>query len=158
MDCSTPHCLPLSPKVCSNLGPFIQWYHPTIASSVTPFSSYLQSFPPSGSFPMHQPFASGGQSTGASASVLQMNIHGWFPLGLTGLISLQSKGLSRVFSSITVQKHQFIGAQPSLWSSSHIHTWKQLLWKWKSLNCVWLFATPWTTMSMESSRPEYWSG
>ena len=74
-------------------------------------------------FPMNQLFIPGGQSIGASASVLRMNIQDWFPLGLTGLISLQSKGLSRVFSSTTVRKHQFFGAQPSLWSDSHIHPW-----------------------------------
>ena len=86
--------------------------------SVVPFSSYPQSSPAAGSFPMSQLFASGGQSTGASASasVLPMNIQGWFPLGLTGLISLQFKGLSRVFSSTTIQKHQFFSTQPSLWS------------------------------------------
>ena len=91
----------------------------------SPFSSRPQSFPASGSFPMNQLFASGGQSIGTSAlaSVLPMNIQGWFPLGLCGLISLQSKGLSRVFSNTIVQKHQFFGAQPSLWSNSHIHTW-----------------------------------
>ena len=91
------------------------WCHPTISSSVIPFSSRLQSFPASGSFPMSQFSTSGGQSIGvsASASALPMNIHGWFPLGLTALISLQSKELSRVFSNTTVQKHQFCGAQPS---------------------------------------------
>ena len=90
-----------------------------------PFSSCLQSFSTSGSFPMSQFFASGGQSIGASASasVLPMNIQDWFRLGWTGLISLQSKGLSRVFSNTTVQKHQFFSAQLSLWSNSHIHTW-----------------------------------
>ena len=89
-----------------------------------PFSSCLQSFPASGSFLMSWLFASGGQSIGASASasVLPMNIQGWFPLELTGWISLQSKGLSRVFSKTPVQKHQFFGAQPSLWSYSHIHS------------------------------------
>ena len=90
---------------------------------VVPFRSCLQSFPASGSFPMSQFFASGGQSTGASVSVLPKNIQDWFPLGLTGLISLQSKGLSRVFSNTTVQKHQFFNNQLSLWSNSHIHTW-----------------------------------
>ena len=87
-------------------------------------SSCLQSFPASGSFPVSQFFASGSQSIGAlaSASVLPMDIQGWFPLGLTNLIALQSKGLSRIFSNTTVQKHQFFGAQLSLWSSSHIHT------------------------------------
>ena len=99
--------------------------HPTISSSVIPFSSCLQSFPASGSFPMSQLFASGGESIGAlaSPSVLPMNEYsGWFSLGLTGLISLQSKGLSRVFSSTTAQKHQFFSSQLSLWSNSHIHT------------------------------------
>ena len=100
----------------SNSCPLIQWCHPTISSSVIPFSSHLQSFPASGSFPMSLFFASGGQSTGvsASASVLPMNIQDWFPLGWTGWISLKSKGLSRVFSNTTDQKHQFFGAQLSL--------------------------------------------
>ena len=94
-------------------------------SSIVLFSSCLQSFPASGSFPVSQFFASGGQSIEAStlASVLPMNIQDWFPLGLTGLISSQSKGLSKVFSNTRVQKHQFFSAQLSLWSSSHIHTW-----------------------------------
>ena len=109
--------------VCSNSRPLSWWWHPTISSSVVPFSSCPQSFPESGSFQMSQLFTSGGQSIEASASVFPMNIQGWFPLGLTGLISLQSKGLSRVFSNTTVQKHQFFGTQPSSWSSSHIHTW-----------------------------------
>ena len=97
----------------------------TILSSVIPFSSCLPSFPASGAFPMSQLFTWGGQSIGTSAStsVLSMNIQDWFPLGLTGLISLQSKGLSRVFSNTTVQKHQFFGAQVSLQSNSHIHIW-----------------------------------
>ena len=93
----------LSPRACSNSCPLSQWCHPTISSSVIPLSSCLQSFPASGAFPMSQFFASGGQSIGASASVLPMNIQGWFPLELIGLISLQSKGLSRVFSNTTVQ-------------------------------------------------------
>ena len=101
------------------------WCHPTISSSVAPFSSCCHSFPGSGSFLMSWLFTSGSRSIGASASasVLPMNIQNWFPLGLTGLIFLQSKGLSRVFSSTTLQKHQFFGSQPSLWSNSHIHTW-----------------------------------
>ena len=101
------------------------WCHPTISSSVIPFSSYLQSFPASGSFPMSQLFASGGQSIGVSAStsVIPMNIQDWFPLGWTGWISLLSMGLLRVFSSPTVRKHPFFSAQPSLWSNSHIRTW-----------------------------------
>ena len=117
-------CPSLSLWVCSNSCPLSQWYHPTISSSVITFSSCPQSFPASGSFPMSWLFASGGQSMGASAlaSVLPVNIHGWFPLELTGLISLLSKGLSRVFSSTAVWKHQFFGAHPSLWSNSHIHT------------------------------------
>ena len=100
------------------------WCHPAISSSVLPFSCF-KSFPASGSFPMSQLFTSGGQSIEASpsASVLPVNIQGWFPLWLTGLICLQSKGLSRVFSNMTVQKHQFFSTQPSLWSNSHICTW-----------------------------------
>ena len=98
-------CPPLFPRACSNSCPLSRWCHPTISSSVIPFSSCLQSFPASGSFPMSWLFASGGQSIGAPASVLLMNIQDWFPLGLTGLISLQSKGLSRVFSSTTAWKH-----------------------------------------------------
>ena len=95
-----------------NSCPLSRWCHPTISSSVIPFPSFLQSFSASGSFPVSQLFASGGQSIGASASalVLPMNIQDWFPLGLIGLISLLSKGLSRVFSNATVQKHQFFGA------------------------------------------------
>ena len=111
-----------SPRVCSNACPLSQWCHPTISTFASPFS-FPQSFPASGSFPMSWLFASGGQSIEASASVLPMNIQGWFILGLTSLISLLSKGLSRVFSSSTVQKHQFFNAQPSLWSNSHICTW-----------------------------------
>ena len=101
-----------------------RWCHPAISSSVIPFSSCPQSLPASGSFPMSQLFAWGGQSTGvsASASVLPMNTQDWSPLGWTGWI-LQSKGLSRVFSNTTVQKHQFFGAQLSSQSNSHIHTW-----------------------------------
>ena len=115
-------CPSLSPRICSNSCPFSQWCHPTISSSVVPFSSCPQSFPASGSFPMSWFFTSGGQSNRASVSVLPMNIQDWSPLGLTALISLLSKGLSRVFSNTTVQKHQFFGTQASLWSSSHIHT------------------------------------
>ena len=117
-------CPSLSPGVCSNSYPLSWWCHPTISSSVAPFSC-LQFFPESGSFPMSQLFTSGGQRTraSASASVLPMNIQGWFPLGLTGWISLLSKELSRVFSSNTVQKHQFCSTQPSLWPNSDIHTW-----------------------------------
>ena len=95
---------------CSNSCPLSWWCYPTISSSVVPFSSCLQSFPASGSFPMSQFFASGGQSVGASAAVLPMNIQDWFPLELTGMNSLQSKGLPKVFSNTTVQKPQFFGA------------------------------------------------
>ena len=112
------------PGACSNSCTLSQWCHPTLSSSAFPFSC-LQSFPISGSFPKSQFFAVGGQSIGASASasVLQMNIQDWFPLGLANLISLQSEGLSRVFSNSTVQKHQFFSTQPSLWSNFHMHMW-----------------------------------
>ena len=101
-------CPSPSPRACSNSCPLSWWGHPTISSSVIPFSSCLQSFPASGSFPMSRLFPSGGQSIRALASVLPMDIQGWFPLGLTGWISLQSKGLSRVLSNTTVQKHKFL--------------------------------------------------
>ena len=109
-------CPSTTPGACSNSCPSHQWCHPTISSSVIPFSSCPQSFPASGFFPRSQFFASGAQSVGVSASaiVLLTNIQDWFPLGWTGCISLQSKGLSRVFSNNTVQKHQFFGAQLSL--------------------------------------------
>ena len=137
MDCSMPgfpvlhHFL----EACSISCPLSQWCHPTISSSVIPFSSSLQSFPAPGSFLINQLFISGGQSSeaSASASVLPMNIQDWFPLGLTGWISLQSKGLSRVFSNTTVQKHQFFSPQPSLWSNSLIYTW---LLENHSFNCM----------------------
>ena len=122
-------CPSLSPGACSHLCPLSQWCHPTISSSVDPFSSCLPSFPASGSFPMSCVLVWGGQITGASASVsvLPVNIQDWFPLRLTGLISSLSKGLSRVFSSTTIQKHQFLDTQTSLWSTSHIH-WRR---KWQ---------------------------
>ena len=120
---SRPPCPSPSPGACSNSCLSNRWCHPTISSSVVPFSFHLQSFPASGSFLMSQLFTPGGQSSGASASVLPMNIQGWFPLWLTGLISLQSRGLSRVFSNTTVQNHRFFGAQLSSQSNSHIHTW-----------------------------------
>ena len=109
-------CPSPSPGACSNSCPLNQWCHTTISSSIGPFSSCLQSFPASGSFPMSQSFALGGQSIGvpALASVFPMNTQDSYPLGWTGWISLQSKGLSRVFSNNTVQKHQFFGAQLSL--------------------------------------------
>ena len=120
-----PPCPSLTPGVHPNSCASSRWCHPAISSSVVPFSSCLQSLPASGSFPMSQLFAWSGQSIGVSAStsVLPMNIQYWSPLGWTGWISLQSKGLSRVFSGTTVQKHQFFSTQPSLCSNSHICTW-----------------------------------
>ena len=114
-----------TPGVHSNSCPSSRWCHPATSSAVVPLSSCPQSLPASGSFPMSQLFTSGGQSIGvpASASVLPMNTQDWSPLGWTGWISLQSKGLSRVFSNTTVQKHQFFGAQLSSQSNSRIHTW-----------------------------------
>ena len=111
-----PPCPSPNPRVYSNSCPLSRWCHPTISSSVVPFSSCLQSFPASGSFPMSQFFTSGGQNTGvsASASVLPMNTQDWSPLGWTHWIYLQSKGLSRVFPNITIQKHQFFSPQLSL--------------------------------------------
>ena len=113
------------PEFTQNSCPSSRCCHPAISSSVVPFSSCRQSFPASGSFPMNQLFASGGQSIGVStsASVLPMNTQDWSPLEWTGWTSLQSKGLSRVFSNNTVEKHQFFSAQPSSQSNSHIHTW-----------------------------------
>ena len=130
-------CPPLSPWVCSNACPLNQCCHPTVSTSVTHFFC-PQSFPASGSFPMSQLFASHDQSTGASAtaSVLPINIQGWFTLGLTGFIFLQFKGFSIVFSNTTLWKHQFFGIHPSLWFHSHIHTW--LLEKNISLT-IWTF-------------------
>ena len=108
-------CLSPTPRPYSNSCPLSRWWHPTISSSVIPFSFHLQSFPASGSFPVSQFFEAGGQSIGVSdlTSVPPVNIQDWFPLGWTGWISLQSKGLSRVFSNTTVQKHQFFGTQLS---------------------------------------------
>ena len=133
MDCSTP-CFPVLHRLPEFAQIHVHWVsdaiQPLSSPSLIPFSSLLQSFPASGSFPMSQFFASGGQSIGASASasVLQMNIQDWFPVGLTDLISFQSKGLSKIFSNTTVQKHRFFGFQPSLWSNFHI--------------CIWLLEKP----------------
>ena len=134
-------CPSPAPRACSNSCPSSWWCHPTISSSVIPFFSCLPSFPASGYFPMNQFFASGGQSIGASASasVLPMNIQDWFPLGWTGLISLQSKGLSRVFSNTTVQKHHssvlsFLYS-PTL-TSIHDY-WKNQFWLNRSLLAKW---------------------
>ena len=120
-----PPCVSPTPGAYSNQCPSSRWCHPAISLLVIPFSSCPQPLPASGSFPMSQPFAWSGQSIGvsASASVLPMNIQDWSPLGWTGWISLQSKGLSRVFSNTTVQKHQFFGSQLSSPFNSHIHKW-----------------------------------
>ena len=125
-----PPCPSPTPRAYSNSCPSSSWCHPAISSSVIPFSR-PQSLPTPESFPMSQLFAWGGQSTGVSvsASVLPMNTQHWSPLGWTGWIPLQSKRLSRVFSNTTVQKHQFFGAQLSLYPNSHNHTW--LLEKWQ---------------------------
>ena len=120
-----PPCPSPTPRVHPNSCPSSWWCHPAISSSVVSFSSCPQSLPASGSFQMSQLFSSGGKSIGVSAllSVFPMNTQNWSPLEWTGWISLQSKGLSRVFSNTAVQKHQFFGAQLSLYSNSHIHTW-----------------------------------
>ena len=120
-----PPCPSPTPGIHSKACPSSRWCHPAISSSVIPFSSCPQSLPASGSFPMSQLFVWGGQSIGVSAlaSVLPMNTQDWSPLEWTGWISLQSKGLSRVFSNTTLQMHQFFGAQLSSQSNSHIHTW-----------------------------------
>ena len=122
-----PPCPSPTPGVHSDSRPSSQWCHPAISSSVVPLSSYPQSLPASESFPMSQLFTSGGQSTGVSAlaSFLPNNTQGWSPLEWTGWISLQSKGLSRVFSNTTIQNHQFFCTQFSSQSNSHIHTWPQ---------------------------------
>ena len=120
-----PPCSSPTPGVHSNSHPLSQWCHPAISSSIIPFSSYPQSLPAWGSFPMSQLFAWRGQSTGVSAlaSVLPKKSQVWSPSEWTGWISLQSKGLSRVFSNTTVQKHQFFGTQLSSQSNSRIYTW-----------------------------------
>ena len=122
-----PPCASPTPRVHSNSCPSSRWCHPAISYSVIPFSSCTQSLPASGSFPRNQLFTWGGQSIGvsASASVLPMNTQDWSPLRWTGWVSLNSKGILRVFSNTTVQKHQFFSAQPSSQSNSHIHTWPQ---------------------------------
>ena len=137
-----PPCLSPTPRVYSNSCPLSRWCLPAVSSSVVPFSSCPQSLPASGSFPMNQLFATGGQSIGvsASASVLPMNTQDWSPLQWTGWISLQSKGLSRDFSDTTVQKHQFFSTQLSSQSNSHIHTWPlEIPWPdtTEQLNWIW---------------------
>ena len=142
VDCSMPGSPSSVTGVCLNSCPLSQWCYLTISFSATPFSFCLQSFPVSGSFPVSWLSTSGGHRIRASAtaSVLPMNIQGWVPLGLTALISLPSKGLSRVFTSTTVWKHQFFGTQPYLRSNSHIHTWlleKPWLWLYRPLFAKW---------------------
>ena len=124
LQCARPPCPSPTSEACSNSCPSRRWCHPTISSSVIPFYSCHQSFSASGSFPMSQFFISGGQRiwVSASGSILPMNIQDWYPWGLTGLI-LQSKWLSRVFSTTTVQKQEVFSAQLCLWSNSHIYTW-----------------------------------
>ena len=131
-------CLSLFPRVCSNLCPLSLWCHPAISSSVAPFSSWTKFSPASGSFPMSQLFDSGNQSIGASvsASVPPMNIQGWFPLEMIGLISLYSKGLSRIFSVITVWKHQFFGAFFMV-QLSHLYMTTGKLWLQGPLSAKW---------------------
>ena len=127
-------CPSPTPGAYSNSCPSSWWYPPLISSSVIPFSSHLQSFPASGSFPVSQFFASGDQHTGvsASASIFPMNVQDWFPSRLTGFISLQSKGLSRVFSNTMVQKHQFFNTQPESMSKIKIiaHVTHRTISKW----------------------------
>ena len=129
-------------RVYSNSCPLSRWCYLIFSSTATLFSFCLQSFPASGSFPVTQFFTTGVQSIGgsASASVLPVNIQGWFPLGLTSLISLQSKRVSKVFTSMATRKHQFLGAQPSLWSNSHIHIGlleKPKVWLYRPLSAKW---------------------
>ena len=157
-----PPCPSPTSRVHSNSRPPSQWCHPAILSSVVPFSSYPQSLPASESFPMIQLFAWGGQSTGVSAlaSFLPKKSQDWSPSARTGWTSWQSKGLSRVFSSTTVQKHQFFGTQPSSQSNSHIHTWpleKPILIKASSCLSVWVFlrrkrGTTWKYLGKQLDR------
>ena len=146
-----PPCSSPAPGIYSNSCPLSQWCHPTISPSVIHFSSCLQSFPASGSFPVNQCFALGGRSIGVSAStsVLPVNTQDWFPLGWTGWISLQSKGLSRVFSNTTVQKHHFFGAQVFLWKQIYFHKKKK---KKESMNQTLCLRWLWTQLPND-----YWS-
>ena len=139
-----PPCPSPTPRVHSDSHPSSPWGHPAISSSVVPFSSCPQALPASESFPVSQLFTWGGQSAGVSAlaSFLPKKSQGWCPSGWIGWISLQSKGLSRVFSNTTVQKHQFFGAQPSSQSNSHIHTWplEKAIQVWSKSNPLWLYS------------------
>ena len=151
-------CPSPSPRACSSSCPLSRWCHPTTSSSVVPFSSCPQSVPASGSFQVSQFFASSGQSIGTlvSASDLPVNIQDWLPSGLTGLISLLFKGLSRIFSSTIVRKSQFLSTQPSSWSSFHIHTWlleKPGAW-WAAVYGVTQGRTRLKQLSSSSSRLE----
>ena len=135
-----PLCPSPSPKVCPSWCPLHQWCHPPISSSDALLSFCPQSFPASGTFPMSQLFASGDQTTGASASVLPMSIQDWFPWRLTGLNSFLSKGLLGVIPSTTVRRHQFFGALPSLWSSLHKQMWplgRPQPWLYRHLLAEW---------------------
>ena len=165
---ASPPCPSPTSRACSNSSPSSRC-HPTISSSVVPFSSCPQSFPASGAFQMSQLVTSGGQSVGVSASVSvrPANIQDWFPLWWTSWISLQSKGLSRVFSNTTVQKHGFFGAQPSLWSSSHIHTWPLSLTLTRTLTELYFLHRsmerlrsifPQCSWAMARSEAWWWSG
>ena len=154
-------CPLLSLRVCSNSCPLSWWCYPTISSSVTPFSSCLQSFPASGSFPTSQLFTSDGQSIGASVSVLPMNIQGRFPLGLTGLIPLESKGLSRVFSS-TIRKHQMQYVQDSI--SKKVNpvprAWmllNQKAWELATIP-IYYYTYPWGPSLLQALKPQMWGG
>ena len=152
MDCSTPGLLSITnSRSLLKLMPLSRWCHPTTSSSVVPFFSCLQSFPASGSFQMSQLFSSGGQSIGVSAStsVLPMNIQDWFPLGLTDSVSLQSKGLSRVFFNTTVLKHQFLGAQLNI---SYTNNWASLV----AQPYYWFWDFSFSALSLEQNSDSVW--
>ena len=149
-----PPCPSPTPRVYPNSCALCQWCHPAISSSVVPFSSCPQSLPASESFPMNQLFAWGGQSIGvsASASVLPMNTQDWSPLGWTGWLTVQSKGLSRVFSNTTVQKHQFFDAQLSSQSNSHIHTWSLVSAIHQCKSVIIIFLPSWASLPFHRFR------
>ena len=162
MGCSFPHHgqASLSFSILELAQTQVAWVDVAIQSHSLSFPACPQSLPASISFLMSQHFASGGLMIGASASALPANIQGWFPLGLTSWISLQSKGLSRVFSSTTVRKHQFFSAQSPLWSNSHIYTWlleQPELWLYGPLSAKWQ-PTKWSTsdVGMNWSKTSRW--